>query len=162
MSLFTSIPERFTFAAESVLGCSVAAMPRQEWISLVQSDGSPTLLNDPPGPVKGVMHDAMMVAAAASGVCNPNPGFDIVRYDPTDAPHIYNIDHYKVVERLPQHEGFLMICKKAGVTPTAELEDKLAETVFIIKEEPQETPDHWSQELPHRIQIARHKGIEGS
>ena len=162
MNLFSNIPQRFTFAAESVLGRSVVAMPREAWINLVRNDGSPTLLNDPPGPVGGVMHDAFVVAVAASGVINPHPGFDIVRYDPKDAPHIYNVDHYKVVERLASHEKYMAICKTAGITPTAELEEKLTETVFVIKEVPHETPDHWSKELPHRIQIARHKDAQGS
>ena len=147
---------RFTYAAQNVLGKDVMAMRRDEWNGLLLSNGMPTLLNQAPAPVAGVMSDSMVVAVAASGICNPDPGFDIVRYDPKDAPHIYNIDHYRVHENLTQHERFSEICKAASVVRTPQLENTLTEFVFVVKNKPSETADHWSTELPERINISRH------
>jgi len=148
---------RLTFAAQQVLGRDVMAMKRDYWQTLISSDGMPTLLNQAPKPVEGIMHDAMVVAVAASGVCNPDPGFDIVRYDRKDAPHIYNIDHYKVCENLSSHPEYERICSTAQVRSTSDLASCLSDYVFVVKNEPSETSDHWSTQLPHRINIARHK-----
>ena len=151
---------RFTYAAEQVLGRDVMAMKREDWTSMIRSDGMPTLMNEPPKSYEGVMKDAMVVAVAASGVCNPDPGFDIVRYDPDDAPHIYNVDHYRVCERLDGLSEFPEICRKAGVQTSPQLTSCVSDYVFVVRNEPSETTDHWSTDLPHRIQIAKHKERE--
>ncbi len=151
---------RIIFAAEHVLGRDVMSMRRQDWLNMIHSDGSPTLLNEAPDPCQGVMHDAMVVAVAASGNVNPDPGFDIARYDPDDAPHIFNIDHYQVFERFQQHGHYQRILGLAGVGDSARLQDTLDDNVFIIKREAAETADHWSKQLPHRINIARHKATD--
>ena len=151
---------RIIFAAEHVLGRDVMSMPRQDWLSIVHSDGSPTLLNEAPDPCRGVMHDAMVVAVAASGNVNPDPGFDIARYDPGDAPHIFNIDHYQVVERFQQHGEYQRILGLAGVGDSTGLQTTLDNNVFIIKRDAVETADHWSKQLPERINIARHKATD--
>ena len=85
---------KYRYAAGHVLGTDVMSMSRDGWINLIHSDGTPTLLNEAPNPCREVMHDTMVVAVAASGTINPDPGFDIARHDPNDAPNIYNIDHY--------------------------------------------------------------------
>jgi hypothetical protein len=148
---------KLKYASSRVLNRDVLAMRRATWEHLVNGDGSPTLMNEPPEPVKGVMQEAMVVAVAASGQMNPDPGFDIVRYDPNDAPHIYNVDHYKVLENLAIHPEYDTIRNTAGVRQSEELTNCLNNHVFVVRNEESETPDHWSKDLPDRIKIARHK-----
>jgi hypothetical protein len=108
------------------------------------------------------MHDAMVVAVAASGNINPDPGFDIARYDPDDAPYVYNIDHYEVIERLNSHPEYQAILKTAGLSDSPALQAQLAGNVLLMLRDPAETSDHWCKQLPHRINIARHKLTDSS
>ena len=148
---------KLAYAAQHVLNRDVLVMRRSDWHTLVRNDGSPTLMNDAPEVVAGVLLDAIVIAVAASGRINPDPGFDIVRYDEKDAPHIYNIDHYQVVERLTSHPEYIRICKAAGVKNSGDLAKSLDDNVFVIKRLPSDTPDHWRTDLPQRINVARHK-----
>ena len=148
---------KIRYAAGHVLGTDVMSMSRDGWINLIHSDGTPTLLNEAPNPCREVMHDTMVVAVAASGTINPDPGFDIARHDPNDAPNIYNIDHYEVVEQIHLHPRYSAILKAAGIKDSPELQAQVAGKVFLILRDPTQTSDHWCKQLPHRINIARHK-----
>jgi hypothetical protein len=53
------------------------------------------------------MREAEVVAVAASGIANPDPGLDMVSTDLKDAPTIFNTDHYTVVERLTKHRELI-------------------------------------------------------
>lgn len=144
---------RIEATAYRVLGeKSVWAFDREAWMRLVDPGGQPTELNAPPGPLEGVTGDACYFVCAASGIINPDPGIDVLRLDEDDAPHIINVDHYKVIERLSKHDAYLDICGQAGLADSPELRERLDELVFIVG--PQRPDDHWCKDIPVRIQRA--------
>jgi hypothetical protein len=100
-----SEPDRIRYFMQHVQDYSVITIGYQEWNQLVRLDGKPTILEDAPPKLSGVMEDATVVAIAASGVNNPNPGIQITRREMKDYPYIYNTDHYSVVERLSNYSG---------------------------------------------------------
>ena len=91
---------------EILYGHSVVTVNFHDWQNLVRVDGAPTVVEQIPEKLSGVMRDAEVVAVAASGIANPNPGINIVRKDVKDAPMIYNTDHYTVVERITSHPDY--------------------------------------------------------
>ena len=97
---------------ENLYGHSVITINTQDWKKLVRVDGLPTVVEQIPEKLSGVIRDAEVVAVAASGIVNPNPGIDIVRKDLKDAPTIYNTDHYTVAERLTEHPDYSSILKQ--------------------------------------------------
>ena len=149
---------KLKFAAQNILGRSVMVIPRSDWEKLIREDGQPTQVNSLGAPFANVIHEAQVVAVAASGHQNPDPGIDIVRRDDRDAPYIYNIDHYTVVQTLCIHDAYNAILTKAGVSDSPELQQCLDHNVFVIKQHPTETRDHWSEDFPVRIKNARMKG----
>jgi hypothetical protein len=139
---------------ENLYGHSVITIGNQDWQRLVRSDGEPTVVEQIPKELSGVMRDAEVVAVAASGIANPNPGMDIVRKDPKDAPTIFNTDHYTVVERLTRHPDYPAIVKRANVTDSKPLRETLDSWVWIIG--PKRDPDHhWAEEIPEYIKRAK-------
>jgi len=106
--------------------------------------------------LSGVMRNAEVVAVAASGIANANPGIDIVRKDPKDAPTIYNTDHYTVVERLTEHPDYPDILKRTKVEDSQALQETLNSWVWIIGPERDPT-NHWIEEIPDYIKNAAKK-----
>jgi hypothetical protein len=99
------------------------------------------------------MRDAEVVAVAASGIANPNPGIDIVRKDVNDAPMIYNTDHYIVVERLTSHPDYDAILSRTSIKDSDALRQTLDSWVWIIG--PMRDPtNHWAREIPEYIKNA--------
>ncbi len=109
-------------------------------------------------PIQAVAHQATVVAIAGSGIANPQPGIDVVRYDGGDRPFVYNIDHYQVVESLPSHPQYEAIVRKAGVQSTRDVRQFMADHVFVIG--PERRDDHWVKEIP--AQIAAAKASDGT
>jgi hypothetical protein len=95
--------ERIKFSAGRVLGKPVAVLDRADWHRFILPGGEPAKLAEVPSPISGVTRTASIVAVIAYGYSNPKPGIDLVRYDPIDAPRIYNIDHYTVIQTLCLH-----------------------------------------------------------
>lgn len=124
---------------------------RIEWNSLIQESGEPTLLSDAPEPLQAVERNAMVVAIAASGHINPDPGIDIVRHDEQDAPYVYNLDHYRVLENLHKHPSCEEVLRTAGIESSETLSAALADNVFIVGPYNKEHPDHWREHLPDCI-----------
>jgi hypothetical protein len=91
-----SEPIRLRCFMENLYEHSVITIGNRDWQRLVRSDGRPTVVEQVPEKLSGVMRDAEVVAVAARGIANPNPGIDIVRKDLKDAPTIFNTDHYTV------------------------------------------------------------------
>lgn len=148
---------RIKYATKRVLNKSVSTMSRQAWERLILNDGVITEVNSLGAPFENVMQDAAVVAAAAAGYNCSSPGIDIVRYDMKDAPYVYNIDHYTVVQSFHLHNEFQKIVKTAGVENSVLLEQCLDEYVFIVKQKPNEIIDHWSKTLPKHIKNAQKK-----
>lgn len=119
---------RIVFSAIRVLGRSVAVYARREWYRAINASGEPTILASAPYPTAAVAHHAAVVAIAGSGIENPDPGLDVVRYDAHDWPKVINIDHYTVIENLPAHPQFTSILSMARVGGSPELEDLLRDT----------------------------------
>lgn len=147
--------ERIKFALQHHMDKSIAEFSKGDWERLILSSGEPTKLEEVPYPLSSVMTDAKVVAVTASGIINPDPGIDIVRYDAQDAPHVYNIDHYSVVENLPNHADYSKVLSTANVKETDELNKILKEKVFVVG--PRQSSDHWVKELPERIRNAKQK-----
>ncbi|MEI9864970.1 MAG: hypothetical protein WDN00_10525 [Limisphaerales bacterium] len=140
--------ERISYALNHMMGKSVQVFPREQWKKLVHANGEPTLLMSA-ADLGMNMKNACVVAVAASGVANSNPGADIIRYDAGDYPFIYNTDHYSVLERLHNHPNFEGILQLAGIQPNEALQQMLDQNVFIVGPEKLEN-HHWQKEiLPH-------------
>jgi len=151
-----SEPMRLRYFMENFYGHSVITMGNQDWQRLVRHDGQPTVLEQAPEKLSGVMRDAEVVAVAASGISNPKPGIDIVRKDLKDAPTIYNTDHYTVVEQLTAHPDYPSIVKRANVNDSASLRETLESWVWIIGPE-RDVSHHWAKEIPEYIKNAKKK-----
>jgi hypothetical protein len=100
--------DRVKFALSHVENNSVRILAREQWEKLVLANGEPTLLLST-AELDMNMQNACVVAVAASGVQNLNPGADVVRFDRNDYPYIYNTDHYSVVEHLSSHPKYNQI-----------------------------------------------------
>jgi hypothetical protein len=77
--------DRVTYAFGHVSGHSVAIFKRGDWYRLIRPTGEPTRLTDIPSPLGAVPSRVAVVAVAGSGMINPSPGIDIVRFDAKDA-----------------------------------------------------------------------------
>lgn len=140
--------ERIRFALSHATGKSVHVISREQWRKIVSPDGSPTLQMSSSG-LGMEMKDACVVAVAASGIQNPDPGADIVRYDADDYPWIYNTDHYLAVENLSGRPDFSRILELAGLQQSQALLDALSQKVFLLGPEKLEN-HHWQKEIvPH-------------
>jgi len=151
-----SDPIRLRYFMENLYGHSVVTINMTDWKNLVRLDGLPTTVEQIPEKLSGVMRDAEVVAVAASGIANANPGIDIVRKDPKDAPMIYNTDHYTVVERLTEHSDYPDILKRTKVEDSKALRDTLNSWVWIVGPERDPT-NHWAEEIPEYIKNAAKK-----
>ena len=149
------LEDRITFSIKHHFGKSVAIFPLPEWKKIIRPTGEPTILANPPNPINKVESDAAVVAMAASGEVNTNPGFDIVRKDQKDFPHIYNIDHYIVIENLHLHPSYKRFLTIAGLDQDLELENTLLNHVFIVG--PYKNDNHWVDEIPQYILNAQRK-----
>jgi hypothetical protein len=140
---------------------SVVAFSRQAWSQLVDPSGVPTLFPGAPAPLSRVAEEASVVVVAGSGIPNSEPGCDIVRNDPADAPFIYNIDHYKVIENLPMHPMYGDVLCVAGVQRSQELDRYLQENVFMVG--PYRLDHHHVTEIPshiaHAVSFNRERGL---
>jgi len=151
-----SDPIRLRYFMENLYGHSVITINTMDWKNLVRNDGLPTVVEQIPEKLSGVMRNAEVVAVAASGIANANPGIDIVRKDPKDAPTIYNTDHYTVVERLTEHPDYPDILKRTKVEDSQALQETLNSWVWIIGPERDPT-NHWIEEIPDYIKNAAKK-----
>jgi len=151
-----SEPIRLRYFMENVYGHSVITINTQAWQNLVRVDGSLPVVEQIPEKLSGVLRDAEVVAVAASGIANPNPGIDIVRKDLKDAPTIYNTDHYTIVERLTANPDYRSILKRTNVQDSKTLRETLDSWVWIIGPE-RDPANHWTQEIPEYIRNATKK-----
>ena len=147
--------EAIRYALGRVSDKSVVVFSRKQWERLISDTGEPTKINEAPEPLSRVMHQAIIVTVTASGIVNPSPGIDFVRYDIKDAPCVYNIDHYTVIENISIHEQYTRIFSMARVDDDEMLRAILRENVFIIG--PERLSNHWSIELPEYIKSAKQK-----
>ena len=101
---------------------------------MVREDGLPTRWDQVqvPAPFSAVFAKAVVMSVAGSGICIPDPGFDIVRYDPKDAPWVYNIDHYTVFEDLRKHPHFDLLIQRYGIAQTIGLRELINTRVFVV------------------------------
>jgi hypothetical protein len=150
-----SEPIRLRYFMENFYGHSVITINTQDWQNLVRVDGLATVVEQIPEKLSGVLRDAEVVAVAASGIANPNPGIDIVRKDLKDAPTIYNTDHYRVVERLTANPDYRSIVKRTNVQDSKALRETLDSWVWIIGPE-RDPANHWTQ-VPEYIRNATKK-----
>lgn len=123
----------------AITGCAF------QWEAQVTRDGSPVNLVELPQPLEGLTKQANYLGAIASG-CQSNPGVEIIRLDPKDHPFIYNIDHYRVIERLPDHPDYQKLLHHARVDDSEELRRILDSWIFLLG--PEKTSDHWREKLP--------------
>ena len=146
---------RIQYACRHVLNKAVATFAKDDWWQAVRSDGALTVLEEVPGPISSVEHEASVVAAVASGMCVTSPGLEIVRHDPKDAPLVYNVDNYSVYEDICTHPAYSRILEVAGVKDGPELRHELNTCVYFVKNEPQ--GNHWTDSIPQYIREAKDK-----
>jgi hypothetical protein len=92
---------------------------------------------------------------AGSGIYNPSPGIDVVRFDPNDEPYIYNIDHYTVFENFASTQLYHEALKVARIDETEELNEYIQSHVFMVG--PSKESNHWEKEIPKHIRDAKQK-----
>ena len=149
-------PDRIRYYFQHVQQHSVVTIGRTDWEKLVSPDGNPTVLDALPTKIGGVAKQAEVVVIAASGIANPDPGIDVVRAAPEDAPYVFNTDHYTVVESFSNHPLYPDILAKVGVADSPELRSTLESWVWLIG--PQKVDGvHWSKEVPDYIKNAKKK-----
>ncbi len=135
---------------ESGEGRPVLHMSRSDWSSIYTGTG-PELVSIERLPMNRVATDATVVAAYAQRFSMATAEVAIVRLDPPDAPNIYNTDKYEVWEDLPSHQSFRQIVQAASTEDNENLRAYLAQTVFLVKREPDD--EHQLPELPLTAQL---------
>lgn len=148
--------QRITYAIKHAQGKAVVAFSFEDWQSLIRTDGNVTVLNQIPGPLNNDQLKACTIATVASGIANPIPGIDVLRYDEQDNPYVVNIDHYSVVENLSFTPLYHQALKIANIEDSAELRAEIDTHVFVIKEDP-DPNNHWVQDIPKYVLDAQKK-----
>lgn len=149
--------ETIVFAANRVFCREVVPLDRNKWQESVRPDGSPTLFIMPPEPIDRVAETVPVILSAGSGICNADPGVDVVRLDEKDDPDIFNIDHYRVIEDLTTDWKYTEILRTANVQGSPEIDSLIRDYVFLVKNRANETKDHHSSVFPERIEISQIK-----
>lgn len=148
--------KRIECALEHVMNASVITISRADWEILV--DGEPTRVVLAPVEMKGLLSPASLVSVVGSGIYNPSPGVDIVRYDLEDSPFVYNIDHYKVLENFSDDPNYQRVLNMVGIIDSDALQVIFKDYVFIVG--PYRLDNHWSIEIPEAIRNAGIKGVD--
>lgn len=157
MSNIESIKNRLEFATKNILKRNVVTMKRNDWESLIRNDGHMTHVESLSGPFANLIEQAQIIAVTACGYNNQDPSINIVRYDEKDAPYIYNLDKYTVVQSFCLHNQYQSIINQANVKDSLQLQECLKEYIFITKNKPSEVQNHWSKEIPEIIKNANAK-----
>lgn len=147
--------KKVCYILRRIEGKSVHVIDKNDWHDLLRNDGTITELNDQPPPLGNPELKACTITTLASGICNPDPGIDVLRYDEDDAPKVINIDHYTVIENFESHPDYEKILSTAGIDDDVGLSAELNRKVFIIKEPPMD--NHHMEEFPEFIEKARFK-----
>lgn len=145
--------DRVYFALHRIENKSVASFGFADWYRMVRPDGTVTELEQLPPTIQNPGLAASTVVAVASGVANFDPGCDVLRYDPVDAPFVLNLDHYRVVENLHLHDVYPEVLKIAKIDDTPELRFELQNNVYVIKEPPNDY--HWLKDFPEFVLNAK-------
>ncbi len=124
-------------------------MSRQSWDSLGVRPGIAVPIDVMTTPMAGISSNASVVATVAAQYSNATAEIQVVRWDEKDAPTPYNLDRYSVWVDLSSHRSFPQMLAAASTEDNPNLRKYLAETVFIVKQDP--GPDHWSATIPTTI-----------
>ncbi len=147
---------RVYYTLRKVEGKSVHILDKGEWHRLLRSDGTVTELEDLPPHMNSPELKACTITTLASGICNPDPGIDVLRYDEDDAPRVINIDHYIVIENFDRHPEYEHVLSLAGIDDDKDIRDELNSKVFVIKQPP--GANHQVEDFPDFVEKARFKG----
>jgi hypothetical protein len=148
--------EKLRRALERVLGKSVKAIPKSEWISALRSGGRPTRLEKPFSPFGGIASQMKLVSMAASAqTFAAVPGFHFTRLDDSDAPNIFNTDSYDVIDNLSSHPAFPSVLKIVRMDPGCAGQ---VAGGYVFSVGPLKRKDHHSPRVPEDIAKARRKG----
>lgn len=148
--------DRFKFALEHVADNSVFIVDRTEWERMVDESGEPIRIENVPPTLSGLVSVSAHVMTAGSGIYNPSPGMDVVRLDPNDAPYIYNIYHYTVMEHFSSASIYQQVLTVAQIEGSAELDKFIQDHVFVVGPY-REDNNHWVEEIPKHIKNAKQK-----
>lgn len=142
---------RFRAYFQYAEGRPVLHMPRKPWSSLNVSSTDTALLDVANTPMGSISSKASVVAAYGRRYSASAAEVGIVRYDPADAPTVYNVDKYDVLEDLPSHRSFGDMVTAASTQDNANLREYLRENVFFVKRDPDE--EHHRSELPGTLKL---------
>jgi hypothetical protein len=145
--------DRLYYAVQKIYSASVVSFGYADWFRLVRPDGAITELEELPPKLNNPNLAAVTVVAVASGIANVQPGMDVLRHDPQDAPYILNLDHYTVLENLHLHEIYPEALSVAGIEDSPTLRFELQNNVYVIKEPPND--HHWMKDFPAYILEAK-------
>lgn len=146
---------RLQYALEHITDKSVFIVERTDWEHIVDTNGEPIKLAVIPSPISGLVSMAAHVMTAGSGIYNPSPGIDVVRFDPYDEPYVYNIDHYTVLEHFSLSPLYQKALKVSRIEETEELNEYIQSHVFVVG--PYQEYNHWAEEIPKHIREAKSK-----
>jgi hypothetical protein len=145
--------DRLYYAIRRIEDKSVVSFGYADWARLVRADGTITEMEALPTAINNPSLAASTIVAIASGISNLAPGMDILRYDPSDAPYVINLDHYKVIENLHLHDIYPEALKIAQIDDTPGLRFELQNSVYVVKEPPNDY--HWLKDFPEFVLQAK-------
>ncbi|MBK1830778.1 hypothetical protein JIN77_08575 [Verrucomicrobiaceae bacterium R5-34] len=143
------------YALNYIKNKSVASMAYGDWARLVRDDGAITELAELPQAIANPKLEASTLVSVASGIAVPDPGMDVLRYDRKDDPYFINLDHYKIIENLQEHEIYPEVLHVAGMADSAELRYEFQNNIYVIKEPPNN--NHWLEDFPQHVLKAKMK-----
>jgi hypothetical protein len=138
--------DRIYYALNKIEDKSVATMGYADWRRLVRPDGRLTELEELPSAINNQFLAATTITAVASGIAVPQPGMDVLRYDVRDGPYVINLDHYTIIENIHLHDVYSEALRVAKLEDTPQLRWELQNSVYVIKEPPNE--NHWMKDFP--------------
>jgi hypothetical protein len=145
--------DRIYYAVRKIKSASVVNFGYVDWLRLVRPDGAITEMEELPPGLNNPSLAASTIVAVASGIANAQPGMDVLRYDPQDAPYVVNLDHYTVIENLHLHDIYPEALKIAQLVDSAPLRFELQNNVYVVKDPPNDY--HWMKELPDYVLEAK-------
>jgi len=149
---------RIKFALRHVAKNSVFIVGRTEWERMVDESGEPIRIESVPPALSGLVSMSTHIMTAGSGIHNPSPGMDVVRHGPKDAPYIYNIYHYTVMEHFSTAPIYQQVLEVAQIEATPELDEFIQNHVFVVGPYREENK-HWFEEIPKHIKNAKQKSL---
>ena len=123
--------------------------PRGDWDAVGVNSTNVVQIDACRTPIARVTQDASRLAIVAHQLGLSDARVSVYRYDESDQPTPWNVDHYSVWLNINTHPEIHEMVNRASTSYDDNLVRYLGENVFWVKEEPGD--DHWLPELPTSV-----------